>query len=249
MTNALGHFIEGAKGWLNAGLAFIYPEVCDICSAERATPAEGFVCQKCREKVQFIAPPFCRYCGLPYDGEITVEFQCGNCRDVRFAFAFARSAVLAQGPVLEAIHGYKYNNRLWFESFLAELLLARALQEIKPGDWDLVVPTPLHPTKYRERGFNQAEQLARKLAKALNLPLRADSVRRVAATPTQTRLDREQRRANMRKAFAPARRLDGARVILVDDVFTTGATTSACSGALVEAGASSVCVWTVARGI
>jgi ComF family protein len=122
---------------------------------------------------------------------------------------------------------------------------------LREQPWDLIVPVPLHPLKQREREFNQAERLAVHLGAAANIRVNTRLLRRVLYTSTQTRLTRPQRAANMRGAFAMRHgdRLDGERVILVDDVFTTGATTSACAQALLAAGAGDVCVWTVARGI
>jgi ComF family protein len=114
-----------------------------------------------------------------------------------------------------------------------------------------VVPVPLFPAREREREFNQAARLARPLAAALDIPLETRWVYRRQPTLTQTRLSREQRAVNVRQAFGAARglKLEGARVVLVDDVFTTGATTSACARVLRAAGAGEVCVWTVARGL
>jgi len=139
----------------------------------------------------------------------------------------------------------------WFETFLADLFLRAALPVLREGKWDLIVPVPLHPTKKREREFNQAERLASPLARALALPLNRNLVRRILPTQTQTLLSKKQRAENVRRAFAACagRKLNGERVILVDDVLTTGATTSACAGVLKSLGASEVCVWTVARGL
>jgi competence protein ComFC len=236
--------------WLNAGLSFLYPEVCQICRDARATPEECYLCAACRARVQFIRKPFCSRCGLPFQAQITGPFECSNCRDTDLAFAFARSAVAARGPVLEIVHGYKYNRAFWFEPLLAEWLIQAARPELALNAWDCIVPVPLHPTRQREREFNQAEHLARRLAHALGVPLEARCILRVRPTESQTRLTREQRRQNMRQAFAPAARgcLDGRRVVLVDDVMTTGATTDACAKALRRAGAAEVCVWTVVRG-
>lgn len=237
--------------YLEAGLALLYPEVCQLCEQERATPEEGFVGRKCWTGVRFIKPPFCDRCGLPYEGDITTSFVCANCRDMELHFSSARSAVAAKGVTLEVIHRFKYQRALWFEPFLVDLLVRAAAPVLRAAEWDLVVPVPLHPTKQREREFNQAELIAVGLARALNLPWRTDLLRRKAATRTQTLLSKVQRANNVRHAFAPHPRvkLNGARVILVDDVLTTGATTSACARVLRAAGAGEVCVWTVARGL
>lgn len=239
------------RAWAGAALALLYPENCQLCLKARATPAEGFVCSECRGGARLIKPPFCQQCGRPFPGAITVEFTCSVCQGAGWKFVRARSAAEAKGPVLEVIHRYKYARALWFEPFLAGLLIQQALPEVGRGEFDCVVPVPLHPVKQREREFNQAERLARRLAAAARLPLNPKAVVRVAPTRTQTLLTREERLANVRRAFAPrpGARLNGARVLLVDDVLTTGATTSACAGALLAAGAASVCVWTVARGI
>ncbi len=242
---------EPVKKWINTGLGFFYPEICRLCESERATTADGFVGARCWSQVRFIKPPFCARCGLPFEGDLTTPFECTNCREMELPFCSARSAVVARGVVLEAIHRFKYQRHLWFENFLAGLFLREAVPALRGEPWDLIVPVPLHPLKLREREFNQAGRLAAPLAAALKIPLNTKLLRRVNPTATQTLLTRAERAANMRGAFAvrPGARLNGERVVLVDDVFTTGATTGACARALLGAGAGEVCVWTVARGL
>ena len=242
---------EKTRPLLEAALGLFYPEVCQLCGEERATSDQGYVGADCRSNVRFITPPFCDRCGLPAQGAITTDFTCGNCADVVFHFQSARAAVLANPFMLHVIHRYKYNRALYFEPFLVDLLLREALPVLGVQKWDLVVPVPLHPVKRREREFNQAERLAGHLGRALQLPVHGGLVQRTIPTQTQTRLNREERAANVRNAFQPLpkARLDGKRVILVDDVMTTCATTNACAKALRQAGAGEICVWTVARGI
>jgi ComF family protein len=200
--------------------------------------------------VRFIRAPFCERCGLPYPGDLTTSFECTNCREMDLHFSSARSAVVAKSVVLEAIHRYKYSHALWFEPFLADLLIREAKPVLCGQNWDFIAPVPLHPVKQREREFNQAERLARHLSEATGIPLN-NLLRRVSPTMTQTRLTKQQRAVNMRGAFAirDGVKLSGARIVIVDDVFTTGATTSACAQILRAAGAGEVCVWTVARGL
>jgi len=237
--------------WLNAGLGLLYPEVCQLCEKECAQIRDGLVCGKCWSQVRFIRPPFCNRCGLPFQGDLTTTFECSNCREMELYFSSARSAVVAKSVTLEVIHRFKYSHALWFEPFLADLLVREAAPELQPDNWDFIVPVPLHPLKLREREFNQAERLARHLSRATKIPLKAKILRRISPTLTQTKLKREQRAVNMKNAFAvrPGVTLAGQRLVIVDDVFTTGATTNACAQALREAGAGDVCVWTVARGI
>jgi ComF family protein len=237
--------------WSEALLGFLYPTACQLCNSARATAADGYVCTDCFRRVRFVKPPFCERCGLPFEGDITTAFECANCREMDLHFSSARSAVIAKDVVLEVIHRYKYSRALWFEPFLAGLLTSAAAEELTRARWDAIVPVPLHPTKEREREFNQARRIAARLSRATGIPLHDRWLRRIEPTRTQTLLTRAERAANVRKAFAitPGLRLNGERIVVLDDVFTTGATTSACARALKAAGAGDVCVWTVARGI
>jgi len=241
---------ESARSWLDAGLGLVYPEVCQLCGERRATPREAFVCGDCRSGVRFIEPPFCSHCGLPFEGAITNVFECAQCREMQWAFRSARSAVIARDAVLEVIHRYKYKRALWFEPLLAEWLISGAEPELAREQWDWLVPVPLHRTKQREREFNQAERLAQRLSEATGIPVNRGWLRRVLPTRTQTLLSREERLANVRKAFAlcSTEGLQDQRLVLIDDVLTTGATCSACARTLLGGGAADVCVWTVARG-
>jgi competence protein ComFC len=231
-------------------VGFIYPNVCQLCSSQRATSADGFVCSSCWEDVRFIKPPFCRRCGLPFPGSLTTEFECSNCQDMKLHFRSARSAVKLDGPVREVVRRYKYKRALWFEPFLADLLIREALPVLRQEKWDYIVPVPLHPAKKREREFNQAERLATFLSAAARIPMDTTLLKRITRTQTQTKLSRDQRAENMRNAFRmqERRKLNGERILLFDDVFTTGATTNACAEVLLAAGAGEIGVWTVARG-
>lgn len=239
------------REWFRAGLGLLYPECCQICRRSRAHPEEGFVCATCQQQVRAVVPPFCQRCGLPFAGALSTEFTCANCRELEFDFIAARAAVVSQGLVRDVILRYKYQRHLWFEPFLSGLLLRSAVPELAGKSPTLVVPVPLHPVKEREREFNQATRLATPLAAALGIPLNARLLRRVSFTVTQTRLSRSARAQNMHGVFAlsPGAHLAGQVVVLVDDVFTTGATTNACAKVLRAAGAAEVWVWTVARGI
>jgi ComF family protein len=238
-------------GILTDGLNLLYPPVCQLCHDQRAEARDGFVCAKCWSHVRFIRAPFCERCGLPFAGDLTTAFVCTNCNDLKLHFTSARSAVVARTVVLEAIHRFKYSRALWFENFLAGLLIREAAPVLAKGNWHHIVPVPLHPVKLREREFNQAALLAAQLARATKIPLNEKILRRVHPTATQTLLTRDERAANMKNAFVvgKGKRLGGQRIVLVDDVFTTGATTNACARALQVAGAAEVCVWTVARGL
>jgi competence protein ComFC len=238
------------KEWLDGALGLFYPPICQVCGLEPARARDGYVGMGCGRGLQFIEPPYCDRCGLPFAGEITSRFECSNCHERTLHFRSARAAVVASGVVREVLHGYKYRRGLWFESFLSRLLVEAATPCLAGAGWDALVPVPLHPVKQREREFNQAERLARRLGKALGMPVRTDLLRREHATPSQTRLSRVERAENVGRAFAANGRqeLAGDRMVLVDDVLTTGATASACAEVLMEMGAGEVMAWTVARG-
>jgi ComF family protein len=242
---------NGVGAWVEAGVSFIYPPVCQICETRRAGPDEGFVCEQCQQRVQTVQAPYCERCGLPYEGSISADFECANCREMKLRFTYARAAAVANDFLLDIIHRYKYQRSRWFETFLGDLLIRQAGPVIREQRWEVIVPVPLHPFKEREREFNQAVKLARLLGEALQLPVEERSVRRAEDTRTQTRLTRAERAANVAGAFeiADGRKIAGRRVVLVDDVLTTGATTSSCAGTLLKGGAAEVCVWTVARGV
>lgn len=239
------------KCWLDAFLGFLYPEACQYCGNERATVTDGYIGTQCQTNVTFIEPPYCQRCGLPFPGAITAPFECANCREMELHFSQARSAVVAKGMALELIHRYKYHRALWLEPCLAQWLITASQPHLHPEHWDMIVPVPLHSLKEREREFNQAERLARRLGLATNLPVHSRLLRRSQPTRTQTRLSRSERADNVRRAFTLAQPecARDQRIVLLDDVLTTGATASACARLLRQAGARNVCVWTLARGL
>ncbi|MDB6056973.1 MAG: comF [Verrucomicrobiales bacterium] len=236
--------------FVDSGLNLFYPAVCQFCREQRAGYAESYICGVCRRKVHVIDGGYCSKCGIPYDGAITNEFECGECKDADLKFDAARAAVRVNAFMLDVVHRYKYARALWLEKFLGDLLVQAALPELAKESWDFIVPVPLHSVKQREREFNQAERIAMYLGRAVNIPVNTSILKRVEPTESQTRLSREERAENVRKAFAlrDAVDLKGKNMVLIDDILTTGATTSACAGILKKAGASKVQVWTVARG-
>ena len=232
-------------------LGFFYPEVCQICSVESASPSEGYVCIGCHDKIELISPPFCDRCGLPFSGAITRDFVCTNCKDLDLAFSSARSEIQATGVGLELVHHYKYHQALWFEPLFRRLIQASSGVQSFQGGYDAIVPVPLHREKHLEREFNQAERLADLLSASLGIPVINRWILRRNPTPTQTQLTRQERARNVQSAFVSLDPIPTSikRIILVDDVLTTGATTHACAKVLKRGGVERVTVWTLARGI
>lgn len=242
--------INGLKSFVDILLSLIYPNICQICGQRRATKSECYVCPECRKDIKYITPPVCKVCGRHFDGDITVEFTCEDCRNSKRFYDIARSAVKYDGTVMKALHSYKYDRAMWLEPFLAEMLINKAKEEIKYGEWDLIVPVPLHFARKNERGFNQAERLSKRLSFAVRIPMNARVLKRVKFTETQTALERHRRGENVKNAFAVRRNslnLKGLRIVVVDDVMTTGATVNECAKTLRKGGAASIFVLTLAR--
>lgn len=242
--------VVAAKKLIRAAVDLLYPRNCQFCEQPLAEPERGVICAACLEKVKWIKPPCCQRCALPFVGAVSGAFECGYCKDLNLHFSQGVAACLATGIVLESIHHFKYHQRMYFGYHLADWIVTAGRQGVDWTQVDVVVPVPLHPRKKREREFNQAEYLAEAVGKSFQKPVWKRCLRRVRDTRTQTRLDAQQRRENLRGAFAArdAEALRGKRLLLVDDVFTTGATLDACAKVLRHAGATEVVVLTVARG-
>jgi len=180
-----------------------------------------------------VGSPVCARCGTPTAFE---TFVCDECKGVDFGFESARAPLRYEGVGEEIVHALKYRGYTRVVERLAAPLMLEVLD--RGERFDAVVPVPLHRSRLRRRGFNQAELLARGLAAGLNAPV-SDKLRSVRRTRDQVELSAAERRANVEGAFAARERVRG-KVLLVDDVFTTGATTSECAETLLASGAAEV---------
>jgi len=231
-------------------LDLLFPPLCHICKTFIPKAGDLFICADCLSKITFLVTPLCSVCGAPFGTESGSDHICGVC--LRYPpFHIGRSATHFAGPVQELIHRFKYGYRVHLSQPLG-LLTARALapfcQEAAP---ELIIPVPLHKKRLRQRGYNQSQLIGAVLSKEWRVPLEVGNLRRVRWTEPQTSLDAGDRRENVNGAFAvcdPAR-LQGKRVLLVDDVLTTGSTIRACAEPLREAGAAAIYVVTVARSV
>ncbi|QHI70734.1 ComF family protein [Tichowtungia aerotolerans] len=230
-------------------LDLLYPRNCAGCGQPSPNPFR-YLCWDCYADTTRVEPPFCHCCGDPVAGDVQHDYTCFACSRQTPHFDFARSAVRYEGGVGEALRALKYEDALWLVDDLADLLEACVRAEYEDVEFDWVVPVPLWPSRQRDRGYNQSALLAAALARREGLLYKEKSVRRIRPTSTQTGLTAPQRAANVSRAFRPGffARLEGRRILLVDDVMTTGATVNACAGALKDGGAEAVYVVTVARG-
>jgi ComF family protein len=233
---------------------FLYPPRCAVCGDRFGLEAQRRVCDPCLARVEKIPRPICSLCGAPMQSAGAIEDRCASCLDRRPNFASAR-AVARYRPSAESdrrslpslIRRHKYG----LDQSLAKAL-AEFLGEELPyssADCDVVVPVPLHPRRLWWRGFNQAALLAMTISRRLEKPLEVEALRRSRMTTPQTSQDHDARRRNVRRAFAVTRpaRIKGRRILLIDDVMTTGATVDECARVLMVAGAARVDVLTLAR--
>jgi ComF family protein len=242
------------SAWLNHAakrlVEVLYPPTCLACRA--ATAEAGALCPKCWGAMGFIERPYCERLGTPFEQEFGLDL--GEPRLSREAvddppvFRRARAvAVFADGPARRLVHRLKYSDRAELARPMGAWM-ARAGAELL-ADADVVTPMPLHRLRLWSRRFNQAAALAREAARAGGKPYAPALLQRVVATRTQVGLTRRQRAENVQGAFraAPGAPIEGRRVVLVDDVLTSGATANAAARALLRAGAAQVDVLVFAR--
>ncbi|ADG83634.1 ComF family protein [Thermincola potens] len=219
---------------------------CPLCGAEY----EGDCCSRCLEELMENQMLSCRVCGRFFSKSPDEERVCHACRNKAPAYSFAKAAGIYDGRLREAIHLLKYTGKQSLADLLARLLIEQMVKDERFLDTDVVIPVPLHKERLLARTFNQAELLARRVAKELMLPFDGTSLIRVKHTPTQTKLSAEERRRNLVDSFAVVAdaNLKGKNVLLIDDVLTTGSTVQECTRTLIMAGAHRVCVLTLATG-
>lgn len=223
--------------WGRALVELLFPAQCLGCGKEGT-----YLCLSCQASLPEAMDALCQRCGMPLEpGEV-----CAACKEAVGSLDGIRSPFLMLGLVREAIHHLKYRNLRALAGPLGGLLWGYL--EAHPLPVEALTPVPLHPRRLRERGHNQAALLARELGRRADLPLLEGSLVRVRASLPQARASNaQQRRANVEGAFLCRGHLEGLRILLVDDVCTTGATLEACAVALKKAGAASVWGLTLAR--
>jgi len=233
---------------VNAALDLLFPPRCPGCGRD----GERWFCAPCLNRIPGPTMPICDCCGFTLPAT-SISPRCRACLDRPPAFRRARACATYahddEGPLRAVLHRYKYERDLAEAAPLVRLLEERC--PLAPNDYDLVVPVPLHLSRLRWRGFNQAQLLVQTHARRHCVRVDPFALERVRATGPQVRLDAEERRRNVRGAFRVAHRerVAGRAVLLVDDVYTSGATADACARALLSAGARVVDVVALAHAV
>ncbi|HEX4209528.1 MAG TPA: ComF family protein [Candidatus Binataceae bacterium] len=235
---------------------FIYPPRCAACDCRLPLDGRRRVCPICIGRLEPLPEPLCAVCGVPIASAAGGEGWCGRCTESPPHFSRARAVARYRAGTDEdaqmlpaLIRRHKYGLDQSLTHALAECL-GNPLP-VEGNDYDLIMPVPLHRARLRWRGFNQAVLLGQVIARQLKCPLDSSSLVRVRETDAQTGKDMRERRKNIRDAFSIRRpaRIANRRVLLVDDVMTTGATVDECARTLLAAGARRVDVLTLARAL
>lgn len=238
--------ISPLQGWLQAAKDFLFPPSCLTCATPSLGAGRG-ICSDCLQNVSLIKPPLCPGCGREMVDSAAGDHLCGFCLRKKPPYSSALGIAHYQEPLASLLHSLKYQG---------ETSVLPALEEItalgtygKPAGEDRVIPVPLHIHRLRQRGFNQALLLAQIFFPERIDCILVDTLQRTRHTVPQTGLDGTARRKNMSKAFSvrDAGEVKGRKIILVDDVYTTGTTVAECSRVLLAAGAREVHVLTLAR--
>jgi ComF family protein len=235
------------EGILKGLIDLIFPA---LCGGPLAEDDRGKICPNCLRSVRFISPPICPKCGVPFVSRSVEDHLCGQCLRREWHFGSARALGLYEGPIREAIHAFKYEGKAFLAKPLVGLL-DRAYPFMDFGSYDLLVPVPLHPKRLRERGFNQALVLARVIGRREGVSCTGFVLRKTRPSAPQIHLSPTEREKNVKGSFAVAdpAKVRGKKVLLIDDVMTTGATVNECARGLLKAGAMGVDVFTLARAV
>lgn len=232
------------NGWLLRVQGAILPPTCVLCGGRGQAPVLD-LCQPCAADFPMNLNP-CRICAAPLSGAASPDLVCGQCLRKPPRFDRALVPFRYSYPLDELLRRFKYRGILAYGRVLGTVLAEHLALHCKPLP-QLVIPVPLHPTRHRERGFNQASELARSVARRLSIRIDDRLCERLRATADQTQLDAKARRGNVRRAFALARKPDARHVAILDDVLTTGSTANEIARVLKRSGVRQVDVWAVAR--
>ena len=226
-------------------LDFIYPARCPVCDDVLPAGMHG-ICAGCHTYIQYIREPRCMRCGKPLEED---EEFCGDCRDNSRSFEAGRALFVYDGIMQESMARFKYSSRREYGAVYAEELYRHYGSWVKQTGAGMLVPVPVHPARYRRRGYNQAEIFANELSRLSGIPVDNRLLMRVKNTRPQKELDDKERVHNLNNAFQiMGDSVKYRRVLLTDDIYTTGTTIDECAGALKAGGVSNVYFLTVCIG-
>lgn len=231
------------KEYGQAFLSLFAARLCFVCA--KKIP-QGYICNKCADTITYLWPPLCRYCSKPLPAD---QFSvCKSCSDKTYPFNMALCITAYQEPMVYLLHLFKYQHY----DYLAELFVEMFITHLRrlgytSLDYDYILAVPLHRNKLKNRGYNQAELMAKGLSKHFGIPYHNDIIMAVTDRPSQTKLSPDKRKANVCDAFRISGEVKDKKVLLVDDILTTNATACACSELLHQKGAKTITVMTLSK--
>lgn len=225
----------------NFVLYLLFPRTCFCCGIDLPSNEQGFLCKDCLKKLKRPGPMICQRCGITLKDGGAHCFNCRGSKAKHFKCSLIRSALDFNAPSRALVHGLKYEKYINIAKFFAPLMHKTLLENPEMLEAEYFVPVPIHKKRFKKRGFNQAEVLARELSSLADIPY-INALTRIKDTKSQTKLTKKQRAENIKEAFTctmPSE-IKKKAVILIDDVCTTGATLEECAKVLKKAGAREV---------
>jgi ComF family protein len=224
----------------------ILPPRCAICRKH----SQEQICKECTSKIKYLKTPYCRVCGRPHDARFEGDF-CHDCYLKKTSFNSARSVAEYEGVIKKALHIFKFNNRYGLKTCLGRIAAdyLNNSSGMNLSEVDMMIPIPLSRKKLKAREYNQAKLLAEELSKHTGLAINDEILKRTRETTPQFELSRKERLSNLKDAFAASSAVKDKTILLIDDIYTTGATVKEASNALKRAGARKVHVLTIARAV
>jgi ComF family protein len=248
-TYNLGFTIRGKKAkicfmitdYLRAAKNILFPPLCFYCGKKIK---EEFLCSQCFQNIEFMHPPLCRFCSRPIEDNKTG--LCKRCLYKKPSYDRVISVTFYKEPIITLIHLFKYKNYDYLEKFFSSLMAEHLLKiGFNFSEYDFITSVPIHPLRAKERGYNQSALLAHCLASRFRVRFRNDIIHQTIYKPSQTKLRQPQREKNIRDAFRVEKNVERKKIILIDDIFTTGSTVESCSLELKEKGVKTVTVITL----
>ena len=228
----------------NTAINFLYPTQCRICEDQIGLYAVPYLCKVCWDRIDFVKPPFCEICGIP-----DIDGTCAECETNPPRYGKLRTIALYKDALQQAIHLFKFEKRPNIAKYLIQLIIDNTPSDCNMTEYDYIIPIPIHKVRLNERGFNQCIILSKGIAENCRVDVRTDVLIRRRNTSPQSSLDREKRLKNIIGAFGLEKRehLQGKKILVFDDVYTTGTTVREAVNVLWEADPTEIDVLTLAR--
>ncbi len=220
---------------------------CIVCGKGTTSP----VCTDCSNNMSYIHHPFCTRCGKPFTTDKGISHICYDCIKDKNKFIMSRAVFEYNGAIVKLIHRFKFGDQVNLSSFFSDELFKLYKAHFSAEHINAIIPVPLSVRRLKHRSYNQTQLLAKRLSKKLSLPIFTQVLEKIKETPPQSRLSAEKRHENVKDVYRVTNRvsLKGKRVLLIDDVITTGATVNACTGVLMRAGIKQVYVMAIAMRV